>query len=139
MTDGNDCEREARIDADRDALESWERIAFQIIAAVGNARSCYIEAIHMARKGDFTAAHSLMEQGAASFSNGHTAHLSLIQREASGVGCALGLIMAHAEDQLMSAETFGILAEEFIETYRMFGTDGRHGEAYVSGKETHTV
>ena len=29
-----------------------------------------------------------------------------------------GLILMHAEDQLMSAETFRIMAEEFIEVYK---------------------
>ena len=29
-----------------------------------------------------------------------------------------GLILMHAEDQLMSAETFRVMAEEFIEVYK---------------------
>ena len=60
--------------------------SFQIIAGVGCARSCYIDAIHLARDGKFEEAEAKI-----------------------------------AEDQLMSAEGFGILAKEFVDVYRKMG------------------
>ncbi len=49
---------------------------------------------------------------------GHRCHADLIAREASGELQASGLILMHAEDQMMSAESFRIIAEEFIAVYK---------------------
>lgn len=100
-------------------MEGIELICFQIISAVGNARSLYIEAIHEAKKGDFKKASELIEEGEQSFQDGHHAHAKLIQQEASGDKVEFQLLLLHAEDQLMSAEGFGILAKEFIDVYKI--------------------
>ena len=104
------------------SFEELADISFQIIAAVGEARSDYIEAIQEAKASNFDQAHELMEKGAAEYLKGHNAHTSLIQNEAAGERTHMCLLLTHAEDQLMSAESFGILADEFIELYeRMAG------------------
>lgn len=100
-------------------MEGLELISFQIISAVGGARSCYIEAIHQAREGNFEEAANMLAEGQQMFNEGHHAHAGLIQQEATGDKVEFQLLLMHAEDQLMSAESFGILAEEFIETYKM--------------------
>ena len=99
-------------------MEGLELISFQIISAVGTARSCYIEAIAAAREGDYEKAQELISQGEEFFNQGHHCHASLIQKEASGEHVEFQILLIHAEDQLMSAEAFGILAKEFIETYK---------------------
>lgn len=98
-------------------MDRLETSALAIIAAVGGARSSYIEAIRKAAEGDIEAAEALVAEGREAFLDGHAAHLSLIQKEAAGDPCRMNLILTHAEDQLMSAEGFGILAEEFIDLY----------------------
>lgn len=95
-------------------MEEW---CFEIISSVGMARSDYIEAIHKAREGNFDEARELMKSGKSSFLNGHKAHAEMIAKEASGEKIEGGILMMHAEDQLMSAEAFSILAEEFIDLY----------------------
>jgi len=100
-------------------MEGLELTAFQIISAVGTARSCYIEAIQKAKEGDFDGAEKLVKEGDEMFIEGHHAHAGLLQIEAdNGQGSAVSLIILHAEDQLMSAESFKILALEFIELYK---------------------
>lgn len=99
-------------------MEGIELISFQIISAVGTARSMYIEAIQLAKAGDFEGAEKLMEEGQQVFVQGHHAHAELIQKEASGEKTEFALLLMHAEDQLMSAEAFGILAQEFIDIYK---------------------
>ena len=99
-------------------MEGNEMISFQIISAVGTARSMYIEAIASAKAGDFETADNLISEGAAIFLEGHKAHGTLIQKEASGEKVEFSLILMHAEDQLMSAETFKIVAQEIIDIYR---------------------
>ncbi len=95
--------------------------SFQIIAVVGTARSCYIEAIGAAKRGEYEEAFRLIDQGEEAFGKGHELHTGLLKCEASGDPVAMTLMLTHAEDQLMSAESFGILAHEFIDVYRAIG------------------
>lgn len=99
-------------------MQELEAICFQMISAVGTARSMYIEAIHLAKVGEFEQAQEMMQQAQQNFVEGHHAHAKLIESEADGNQTPFSLILMHAEDQMMSAEAFGILAEEFIEIYK---------------------
>lgn len=101
-------------------MEGLELAAFQIISAVGSARSCYIEAIQKAKSGEFEEADKLIDEGDEVFCEGHHAHTDLLQKEASGESEGLNLLILHAEDQLMSAEAFKIIALEFIDVYKNF-------------------
>ena len=98
-------------------MEGLELQCFQIISAVGMARSSYIEAIQEAKKGNFDRAREMVAEGEQSFLGGHEAHAKMIQQEASGEKVEPCLLLIHAEDQLMSAETFKIIAEEMIGNY----------------------
>ena len=92
--------------------------SFQIIAGVGCARSCYIDAIHLARDGKFEEAEAKIAEGQQHYAEGHAAHGGLVQQTAAGEDLSIDLLVVHAEDQLMSAEGFGILAKEFVDVYR---------------------
>ena len=98
-------------------MEGLELTAFQIISAVGTARSSYIEAIAKAKDGDYEAAKQCIKDGDENFALGHNAHAGLLQKEAKGEN-TVSLLILHAEDQLMSAEGFKIIAQEFIELYQ---------------------
>lgn len=99
-------------------MNELEQVCFQIISTVGNARSFYVEAIRTAKNGDIEEANRLLQEGKEAFVQGHHAHFELIQQEANGKQIEFSLLLLHAEDQLMSAESFGILAEDFIELYK---------------------
>jgi PTS system cellobiose-specific IIA component len=99
-------------------MEKMDLLSFEIITYVGSARSMYIEAIKEAKQGNFKKAEELMQEGTEMFIKGHRAHAGLIQNEAGGEKSEYSLLMVHAEDLLMSAETFKILAEEFIDLYK---------------------
>jgi PTS system cellobiose-specific IIA component len=100
-------------------VEDLELIAFKIISGVGAARSSYIEAIQAAKAGDYDRAEKLIAQGDESFVEGHDAHTGLLTREANdGQGSSVTLLILHAEDQLMSAEAFKIIAQEFIAAHK---------------------
>ncbi len=102
-------------------MEGLELTAFQIISAVGTARSSYIEAIQKAKARDFEGAEALIKEGDEMFVEGHNAHAGLLQQEAEGgPGSTLSLLILHAEDQLMSAEGFKTIALEFIDVYKKF-------------------
>lgn len=99
-------------------MEGLELQCFQIISNVGMARSTYIEAIQEAKKGNFEAANEMIKSGEEFFNKGHSAHAGLIQQEAGGTPVTTSLLLVHAEDQLMSAEAFKIIAVEMIDTYK---------------------
>ena len=106
-------------------MEGLELIAFQIISAVGTARSCYIEAIQAAKTGEYEDAKKLIAEGDEAFVEGHDAHAGLLQQEAAGTGSTVNLLILHAEDQLMSAEAFKTIALEFIDVYKKFKEMGK--------------
>lgn len=99
-------------------MEGTELIAFNIIASVGTARSNYIGAIDAASQGEFGEADRLIAEGQQIFNEGHEAHTKLLTAMANGEKVTMDLLLTHAEDQLMSAEAFGILAEKFVELYK---------------------
>ena len=99
-------------------MEGTELIAFNIIATVGTARSSYINAIDEAAEGNFEKAEELIKEGQEVFTQGHDAHAQLLVKTAQGEAVTMDLLLTHAEDQLMSAEAFGILAERFVTLYK---------------------
>lgn len=99
-------------------MEELELKSFEIISNVGSARSSYIEAIKYAKKYEFEKAEDSMSKGLEAFHAGHRAHSELIGKEANGEHLPFSLILVHAEDQLMSAEAFKIIADEFIDLYK---------------------
>lgn len=98
--------------------EEMELACFQIITYVGTARSCFVNAIQSAKAGNFEEAEKLMKQGDDAFAQGHHGHADMITKEANGELPSAGLLLIHAEDQLMSAEGFRIIADEFITLYK---------------------
>jgi len=100
-------------------MEGMELACFEIISNVGTAKSCYINAIHKAKEGLYEEAGKLIEEGNGHYAEGHKAHVEMIQKEASGDAISAGLLLIHAEDQMMSAETFQVLAGEFIDLCKM--------------------
>ena len=102
-------------------MENYEMVCFQIISAVGTARSCYVEAIQEAKAGNIERARALIKEGDEAGIQGHHAHMGMIQQEASGESVKTGLLLMHAEDQLMASETIKIMAEEFIDLYEKLG------------------
>ena len=97
--------------------EELEMECFQIITYVGTARSCFMNAIQLAKEGQFEEAEACIKQGDEAFVQGHHGHADLLTKEANGelTPC---LLLIHAEDQLIAAETARAFAEEFITLYK---------------------
>ena len=102
-------------------MEGIELVCFEMISHHGSARSCYIEAIQAAREGNFALAQEKIDSGDEEFQAGHQAHARLIQKEAAGEPVALSLLLLHAADLMMSAETLKIIGIELIELYKKQG------------------
>lgn len=98
--------------------EDMVTACFQMITYVGTARSLFINAIQSAKAGKFDEAADCLKQGDDAFLKGHDVHSKLVTEDCRGELDQPGILMLHAEDQLMSAEAFRTIAEEFIDVYR---------------------
>ncbi|MCD7035061.1 PTS lactose/cellobiose transporter subunit IIA [Metabacillus sp. GX 13764] len=101
-------------------MEEMELIAFQMISQAGSARSSFMEALMHARAGQFDGAKEKLAEAAEQLSEAHKVHAGLIQQEAAGNKTVITLLILHAEDLLMTTETMGELAKEFVYMYREF-------------------
>ena len=99
-------------------MKNIEMTMIEIVSKAGCAKSKYIEAISLAKEYKFGLAYESIEEGSKFLIDAHNIHADLIQKEAGGEKTNVSLIVLHAEDQLMSAETFKIIANEFIESYK---------------------
>lgn len=114
---------------------------FKLVAYAGHARSAYIQAMRVARTGDIEQANVQFEAAQQRYQRAHNIHLELLSLSTSASVNAAPqatdaaqasahanplharslfndgdlMMLIHAEDQLMSAETFGILAQEAID------------------------
>lgn len=102
-------------------MNELELTCFNIITNVGSAKSFYIEAIVKAKEGEFNEALALVEEGEKAYLEGHKAHTELIQKEANGQKVEVSLLLLHSEDQLITADSFKIIAKEFIDVYKKIG------------------
>lgn len=98
--------------------EKFETACFQIITYVGTARTLFINAIQCAKEGKYEEAEEQIKQGDEAFAMGHNSHADLLAMDANGEISNGYMLLMHAEDQLMSAESFRILASEFIAIYK---------------------
>lgn len=98
--------------------EEMQKQCFSIISWAGNAKSCYVEAVAAAREGQLRRAQELMEEGRASYVEGHRVHAQMIAKEASGEQLPMTLLTIHAEVLLADAETFRLNALEYLHIYQ---------------------
>ncbi|MEW9939595.1 PTS lactose/cellobiose transporter subunit IIA [Clostridium butyricum] len=99
-------------------MEGMELIAFEIISNVGMAKSLSVEALRAVRSENYEECNKKLEEASEYLIKGHHAHTSLIQKEASGEKIEFSLIIMHAEDQMIAAETIKSLVEEMIDMYK---------------------
>lgn len=99
-------------------MDKITEISFQIILYAGNGRSCAMEAIQEAKKGNFNEANPLIEEAGNELSKAHGFQTKLLQEEASGNEQSINIILVHSQDHLMTAMTVRDLAIEIIEIYR---------------------
>lgn len=99
-------------------MEYLESICFEIISNAGMARSLFIEAIQDAKIGEFAKAQDALNEGNELYKKSYVIHMDLVHQESEGSSLQMTLLLTHAEDQLMSAESFRILSQEFIDLYK---------------------
>ena len=91
--------------------------AMEIITYAGLAKSNYLIALKDYKSGKKEEALKKIEEGANEFSKAHNIHSQILTDEMEKLEPQVSLLLVHAEDQLMGAESIKILVEELIEIY----------------------
>ncbi len=65
-------------------MDTIETKAFHLILHGGNARSCSMEAIDCAKRGEFTEAEAKLQEALEELKEAHRVQTDLIQKEAGG-------------------------------------------------------
>lgn len=94
-----------------------EEIVLSIIMHSGEARSYSMEAIRIAKEGNFEKAMDLIRMADEELGYGHSSQTSLIQGEAANDQIKFSLLLVHAQDHLMTTMTFKDMAVELIEVH----------------------
>ena len=92
--------------------EKMDEIIFRLIAAAGTAKGLYVEAVALARKGNFEEAAAKIKEGEKIFLEGHRAHAELLNLLGQQ---PVNVMLVHAEDQMMATETYRMFADDMIE------------------------
>lgn len=96
-----------------------EEIIINLVLNGGEGKSKSMEAIALAKKGDFKGAENLIKEAEEAISKAHNFQTELLQKEAAGESkVEFSLMIIHGQDHLMNAMTVKDLAKEMIELYQ---------------------
>ena len=87
-------------------IKDNEQISFTIISYAGIAKSKAILAIKAALEYDFDKYKDLIKKAEKSLVEAEQAHMTLVQKEAKKEVLPFSMLLLHAEDIMMSAQTF---------------------------------
>lgn len=99
-------------------LEKLSVTGMELVTYGGCAKSMYLEALRVAKEGNFEEAYKKIEEADQMIGMAHGKHLEMLQEEALTKTPQVSLLILHAEDQVMSCETIKLMVLEFIELYK---------------------
>jgi len=94
-----------------------EEIILNIIMHSGEARTFSMEAITLAKQGNFDKAKGLIIKADEELGYAHNSQTSLIQGEAVNEKIEFSLLLVHAQDHLMTTMVLKDLVVELIEVH----------------------
>ena len=95
-----------------------DAIVMNLVVNSGEARSIAMEAIELARQGQFEEATAKIAQARETINAAHNFQTELVQKEINNDPVPMSLLMCHGQDHLMTAMVVIDLAEKFIEVYQ---------------------
>lgn len=99
-------------------IEKISETAMHIITYAGLAKSCFMQGLQYYKEGRTDEAYAKIQEGEKEFVRAHSAHGQTLTDELSNADPQISLLMAHAEDQLMGAETIKVMVLELIDVYK---------------------
>ncbi len=107
------------------SYEEISEFAMEMIANAGMTKSCAMEAIQFAKKGEFEKAENSLKEAEKYYFESHEIQTDLIIKETS---CekeenrmVMNLLMVHAQDHLSMALMTKDNAREFVDLYKRIG------------------
>jgi PTS system cellobiose-specific IIA component len=97
-------------------MEGIELAAFNIITAVGEAKSKLHDAVDESMKGNKEKVDELIKEANIAITKGDKEHFKLISEDSKNKDINFSLLLVHAEDQLMSAEIFRDFTIQLVNT-----------------------
>lgn len=98
--------------------EKLEEIAMMIIANSGAARSNSFGALEEAKKGNYDTADKLLKDADDYLHTAHETHRELLKMDSKGEVEKMSVLLAHAQDHLMSSTLAEELIKEIIFLYK---------------------
>ncbi|WP_125590736.1 PTS lactose/cellobiose transporter subunit IIA [Companilactobacillus jidongensis] len=98
-------------------------VAMGLIVNGGSAKSSAFEAIHAAKKSQFTLADQKLKESDQFLIKAHNVQTQMLTDEANGEHAKVSLLMVHAQDHIMNAITFRDLAGEIVDLYKKLDSD----------------
>lgn len=95
-----------------------DAIVMNLVVNSGEARSIAMEAIELARQGQFEEAAAKIAEARETINAAHNFQTELVQKEINNDPVLMSLLMCHGQDHLMTAMVVIDLAEKFIEVYQ---------------------
>lgn len=95
-----------------------DAIVMNLVVNSGEARSIAMEAIELARQGQFEEATAKIAQARETINAAHNFQTELVQKEINNDPVPMSLLMCHGQDHLMTAMVVIDLAEKLIEVYQ---------------------
>lgn len=99
-------------------MDDIEQIIMELLVNAGAARSQALNAIALAKEGNFSDAEKALEQSSDYVKQAHKIQTQLIGLDEGSGKIAVTLIVVHSQDHLMNAMVIQDLACHFIELYR---------------------
>lgn len=98
--------------------EEITMIGFEIVAYAGDARSKLLEALKLAKQGEFDKTDALIKEAEEALADAHRAQTEMLAKEAGGEDLELGFIMIHGQDHLMTTILLKDIIHDLIELYK---------------------
>ena len=98
--------------------EEVTMLGFEIVALAGDARSKMLDALKLAEESRFDEAEEMIEEANIVLVAAHNSQTDMLAKEASGEDIALGLIMMHGQDHLMTTILLKDLIHHLINIYK---------------------
>lgn len=98
-------------------LEYVSEVSMQVISYAGLAKSLFMQALQEYKQKNVENGDALMVQGEENLLIAHKSHAELLAKEMNDQESQASMLLIHAEDQLMGAETIKILVEELKELH----------------------
>lgn len=98
-------------------MENLENVLMELVCYAGNAKSMALQAVMKAEDHNMEAAQDQLKKAKEELHKAHTIQTDLMTKEIQGEPVEKSILLIHAQDHFMAANTVIELAERFLKLY----------------------